>query len=99
MATKSLPETAGRVLTPAQHRREAMEFVTESVFRNPECDNWPSVEDRDEQVFCVYCEAMPDERHHPRCPLSDGIDADDIQFCDECGCSFVTACACSGEEE
>lgn len=48
---------------------------------------------------CPYCEATPDQRHHPRCPESDGIDVDEIQFCDRCGCSYATACDCDVESE
>ena len=68
---------------------------------NPEIDPWPSVDDDDEAHAddCVYCEAMPDEPHHPRCPLrGPTVLADEILFCDQCGQSYVTNCICGYEE-
>jgi hypothetical protein len=47
---------------------------------------------------CAYCGALPGERHTPTCPdeMSE-IDANEIQFCDACGCSYVTTCNCDDE--
>jgi hypothetical protein len=66
---------------------------------DPDRDNWPSVDDAATDDLCAYCEAMPDEKHHPRCPLRTEIDADDVQFCDVCGSSYVTCCACDAGED
>lgn len=66
---------------------------------HPEFTQWPSVEDKSDEQFCPYCESMPDENHHPRCPLHGPVvEADDVQFCDECLRSYVTQCPC-GESE
>jgi len=62
--------------------------------------DWPSVPNPDEDYACDYCEAMPTERHQPTCPLAGPeIYADDLQWCDSCGCSYVTNCACGGSED
>lgn len=65
---------------------------------DPERDDWPSVEDKDSDQFCAFCEAMPNETHHPRCPLhGPEIEADEINFCDRCGHSYVSCCGCDDE--
>ena len=60
---------------------------------------WESVADPEEQDACPHCLATPEERHQPDCPLAEPeIDADAIQFCDECGVSFVSVCRCGSED-
>ena len=54
---------------------------------------------REEVTACAWCEAMPDEPHHPRCPEADGSAADEIQFCDRCLCSYVTTCDCAEDDD
>ena len=61
---------------------------------NPERDPWPSTADPGESDACVFCEAMPHEKHQPSCPLADSFDFGDVQFCDGCNCSYVTECGC-----
>lgn len=62
---------------------------------NPERDPWPSVDDKNDELACDYCEAMPHERHQPSCPLYAPV-FDDLQWCDGCG---RTTCACDRWED
>jgi hypothetical protein len=72
-----------------------------AIFHFPERDPWPSVEEKERRDWCPHCDATPEERHQPDCPLDGGeIDAGDIQFCDSCGLSYVTECGCDpGDDE
>ena len=70
---------------------------SDSSMNDPERDPYPSVEDPNDDL-CEWCHTMPDEAHAPTCP-SYQPQFDDVLFCDRCGCSFVTACACDEGED
>lgn len=65
---------------------------------NPERDSWPSVEDEPEKDLCPWCECMPDERHGPTCPLYAPA-FDDLLFCDRCGVTYTSSCACDDGDD
>lgn len=69
-----------------------------SVYRFPERDSWPSVEDKNEEQLCPWCECQPHERHSPPCPLYAPA-FNELSWCDECGQEFATRCGCDGHDD
>ena len=65
---------------------------------DPERDPHPSVEDKDHESLCPYCEAAPDERHQPDCPLYVHLFGD-LCWCCECEQEFSTRCGCDGHDD
>jgi hypothetical protein len=56
-----------------------------------------TVADREDADACVYCEAMPDQPHHPTCPCYQPT-FDALAYCDQCATEYLTVCACDGHD-